>query len=133
MAKDIFISYRRSDGIPYAKLLHDKLPDRGYTVYYDIETSEQGFFDDNLREAIEGCTDFIVLLTIDALGERIHDPEDIFLQEIICAREHSKRFIGVMIPPFNEFPKQLPGRIEFLPRIQCLKLDFDYFNAFWIS
>lgn len=130
MAKDIFISYRRSDGISYAKLLHDKLSDKGYTVYYDIETSEQGFYDDNLKEAIKDCTDFVVLLTNDALGERIHDPSDIFRQEIICAKEHGKRFIGVMIPPFKEFSMKLPEKIEFLPRVQCLKLDFEFFDAF---
>ena len=38
MKYDIFISYRRDGGDTLAQLIYDRLTDRGYSVFLDIES-----------------------------------------------------------------------------------------------
>ena len=42
MKYDIFISYRRDGGDTLAQLIYDRLTDRGYSVFLDIESLRSG-------------------------------------------------------------------------------------------
>ena len=59
---DVFISYRREGGDTLAQLLYDRLTNRGYRVFLDIESLNSGKFNEKLLEVIEECKDIIIML-----------------------------------------------------------------------
>ncbi|MBR1373752.1 toll/interleukin-1 receptor domain-containing protein, partial [bacterium] len=56
----IFISYRRVGGEDLARLLDYKLTDRGFKVFFDVESLRSGAFNTALFEKIAECTDVLV-------------------------------------------------------------------------
>lgn len=61
--RDIFISYKRTDGKEYAKELYRSLVDVGYSVFLDTEILQSGKYEQAIMERIAASTDFIVILT----------------------------------------------------------------------
>ena len=59
---DIFISYRRDGGDTLAQLVYDRLTDRGYKVFLDVESLRSGKFNEKLLEVIDQCKDVVVIL-----------------------------------------------------------------------
>ena len=57
MKYDIFISYRRDGGDTLAQLIYDRLTDRGYSVFLDIESLRSGKFNEKLFSVIDECRD----------------------------------------------------------------------------
>ena len=76
VAYDIFISYRRQDAEAHACMLYRDLVNAGYTVFFDHKTLGAGDFIDNIHHAIDSSTDFLLLLSHDALGDRIYQNDD---------------------------------------------------------
>ena len=62
MKYDIFISYRRDGGDTLAQLIYDRLTDRGYSVFLDIESLRSGKFNEKLFSVIDECRDVVVIL-----------------------------------------------------------------------
>lgn len=108
--RDIFISYRRNGGEALAHLLYERLTARGYDVFLDVKSLGAGRFDENLDEEIGGCTDFLLLLSPDAL-DACEDPHNWVRREIECAFSYRKKIIPVMMDGF-QFPAHLPDSIE---------------------
>lgn len=106
--RDIFISYRREGGDDLARMLYLELSLRGYSVFYDLETLENGKFNEALYWYIEQCTDFLLILPPNSL-ERCQNQDDWVRLEIAHALKHKKNIIPVMLPGF-QLPKkeQLP-------------------------
>ena len=129
MAKyDIFISYRRDGGEFLGKSLYDKLTDAGYRVFFDVESLRSGKFNTQLYQVIAECQDFILLLPKGALDRCITDPGDWVLQEILCAMQHHKNIIPIMMRGF-EWPKNLPPVLGALPMYEGLQAQSEYFDA----
>ena len=70
---DIFISYRRSS-YETASLIATRLSAAGYSVFFDIESLRSGKFNEQLYEVIDGCKDFIVVLSQNALDRCVRWP-----------------------------------------------------------
>ena len=64
---DVFISYRRDGGDTLAQLIYDRLTERGYRVFLDIESLRSGKFNEKLLEVISQCRDLVVILPPGAL------------------------------------------------------------------
>ena len=62
MNYDIFISYRREGGSAMAKLLYECLKNMNYSVFLDVDELTSGPFNERLYQAIDGCTDFLLVL-----------------------------------------------------------------------
>lgn len=120
---DIFISYRRQDAEAHACMLYRDLVNAGYTVFFDHKTLGAGDFIDNIHHAIDSSTDFLLLLSHDALGDRIYQNDDILRQEIAYAFKRKKQIVGIMLSGFEAFPKNLPDDISYLPHVNCLYSD----------
>jgi len=105
----IFISYRRDGGEMLGQLLHDRLTQEGYTVFFDVESLRSGKFNDELYRVMEECTDIIVVLPPNALY-RCEDAEDWVRKEISFCIEKKKNIIPIMMRGF-EFPENLPDDI----------------------
>ena len=107
---DIFLSYRRDGGEAMAILLHDRLTQRGYTVFLDIENLNSGGFNTKLFDIIDNCKDFLLICSKDSL-ERCNNDDDWVRLEIVHALSKNKNIVPVMLRNF-EFPEELPADIE---------------------
>ena len=112
----IFISYRRDGGEFFGKILCDKLTEKGYKVFFDVESLKSGVFDEQLYQVIETCTDFIIILSPHAL-DRCLNPDDWVYNEISYAIEKKKNIIPVIMRDFI-WPQDLPQGLETLPLYQ---------------
>ncbi|GEM_PF-3780890 len=129
LPSDIFISYRRSDSESFAALLSMSLRVKGYTVFFDQHSLGAGNFHKNIEQAIDGCSDFIVILSRDALSRRIAQPDDVMHREIAHAFEAGKRIIGIRLEGCPDWPDYLPEDIQQLRNEQCIGGNMEYYQS----
>lgn len=121
MKDQIFISYRRDGGESLAQLLHDRLTDKGYKVFYDIESLKSGPFDTKLYQKIEECEDFVLVLPPQALDRCIYD-EDWVRCEIKHALKLQKNIIPILMRGFV-FPQVLPDDIQAVSKMNGIEFE----------
>lgn len=98
---DIFISYRRSNGAQYARILQLMLIQRGYRVFLDYDELKDGIFSEKIKAAIDEAPVFMLILTKDSM-ERCANEDDTVRAEIMRAyNDGNKSFIPVT--PDNTF------------------------------
>ena len=114
---DIFVSYRR-EAYDTANLIAEKLRHAGYKVFFDIDTLTSGKFNEQLIDVISKCKDFVLVLPENAL-DRCHEEGDWIRREVLCAIQHDKNIIPVMLDGFF-WPKELPKGMEELPNFQAI-------------
>lgn len=114
---DIFISYRR-DAFESANLFATRLKALGYRVFFDIETMNAGKFNEQLLDVISKCKDFVLVLSPNAL-ERCKDKGDWVRRETMCAMQHKKNIIPIMLSGFV-WPIEMPHGMEELCNYQAL-------------
>lgn len=110
-------------------MLYRDLKNAGYTVFFDHETLGAGNFISNIQNAIDDSTDFLLLLSRDALSKRIFEDDDILHKEIAYALKKRKQIVGIMLSGFESFPKVLPEDIVELPHANCLYGKMEYYEA----
>jgi len=118
----IFISYRRGESSPYARMVFDSLSRRfgEANVFYDHKAIEPGLdFRTVIREELHACDALIALIGQQWLvmknpdgARRIDDPADIVHQEIATALGRDIRVIPVLVqdvgmPKEEELPRPL--------------------------
>ncbi|MBQ8147132.1 MAG: SPFH domain-containing protein [Clostridia bacterium] len=123
----IFISYRRDGGDTTAKLICETLKNKGYTVFFDYDSLKGGCFDNRLLDAIDKCSDVVLILPKNALA-RCKNENDWVRQEIRCALTKKKNIIPVMLDGFS-FPKKLPPDIQDVSRYNGVRFRMDFFEA----
>ena len=125
---DVFLSYRRDGGETMAILLRDRLAAKGYRVFLDVEGLRSGDFNERLLRVIEGCTDFIVVLSQNSL-DRCANKGDWVRREIAHALEKEKNVVPFFLRGFD-WPDALPGDIASLPKQNGVNArDNEYFDA----
>lgn len=125
---DIFISYRRDGGQVTARILRDSLTERGYNVFFDVESLRSGAFNTKLYSVIEECTDFILILSPNAL-DRCVEEEDWVRCEVEHALRKKKNIIPILLREFA-FPADLPPSLKELPYRNGLAANLEYYDAF---
>ena len=108
----IFISYRREGGEALARLIHDRLRQKNYRVFLDVESLRSGMFNIALYKKIEECEDFLIVLPENAL-DRCIDPDDWVRLEIEHALKLNKNIVLIMMRNFK-FPKTLSDSLKIL-------------------
>ena len=124
---DIFISYRRDGGDTLAQLIYDRLTDRGYSVFLDIESLRSGKFNEKLFSVIDACQDVVVILPPDAL-ERCNNEGDWLFLELTHALQERKNIVPVMMKGF-EWPEEITEGLEELPNFNGIQDSKDCFDA----
>jgi len=135
----IFISYRRDDTGPYARLLKDHLAKRlpGRSVFIDLDEIEVGLdFAEVIKAALDSSAVIISLigprwLTItDEDGRRrLDDPDDYVRFEIRTGLRRCARLIPVLVDGAKPLRlHDLPGDIQKLARLNALKMSYDRFE-----
>ena len=134
--RGVFISYRRSDTGPYARLLKEHLSSRfpGTPIFMDLDSIEAGLdFAEVIRDAVNSSLVMVALIgsrwatAVNGEGRRrIDDPADYVRFEIRTALEHGMRVIPVLAdgakPPRAQ---QLPPDLRKLARLNALEMSYD--------
>ena len=97
--EDIFISYRRKGGEWFAYVIYLKLTDLGYSCFFDKESLRGGTFTEAIKEHVESCQDFILILPPYAL-DRCVEAEDLVYEEILTAQKNEKNIIPIFLNDF---------------------------------
>ena len=137
----IFLSYRREDAAPYARLLQHELRERfpDAQVFMDLDSVEAGLpFAEVIRDAVDSCAVLVALIgrqwvtLADEQGNRrLDDAGDFVRFEVQTALERGVRVIPVLVdgasPPHRQ---QLPSELHKLAGLNALELstaryDFD--------
>lgn len=123
----IFVSYRREGGDMLAGRVADNLTQRGYRVFFDVEAMRSGEFNEQIYDAIDGCSDFIMILstTPNAL-ERCKNEGDWVRRELGYALKKGKNIIPVFARDY-EFPEELPDELEGIRNKQGIHASRDFF------
>lgn len=127
---DIFISYKREDGIYKAISLQNALKSKGYSaIFFDYDSLRSGDFEEQIKYAICNCTDFIVLLTPKAL-ESCQDESAYIPREIQWALESNCNIITLNVDGtfVKDWPKNILPSLKRFQRIQMFPLDQKNFN-----
>ena len=134
-SQGIFLSYRREDTAPYARLLQfqflERIPDAH--VFMDLDSIEPGVdFAEVIRKAIDSCAVLVALIgrqwaTIaDEEGHRrLDNPDDFVCFEIQAALERGVLVIPVLVDgakPLRQ--QQLPFELHKLARLNALELSY---------
>ena len=134
-SQGIFLSYRREDAAPYARLLQfqlrERLPDT--RIFMDLDSIDAGLdFAEVIREAVDSCAVLVALIgrqwatiTDDAGLRRLDDPDDLVCFELRAALERGVRVIPVLVDgakPLRQ--EQLPAQLRNLARLNALELSY---------
>ncbi len=132
-AYDIFISYKNDgEGEVFAEKLCSNLKTRGYDVYFNPDEQHAGNFPDTLRNAVESCRDFLLILTRPCLEQLIrHDKVDWVREELLTAFKNGKNIIPLLMPNVA-MPKDkddMPEDLRFLPDKNAIMIPvLEYFS-----
>lgn len=128
MEYDVFISYRRDGGEHLAKMLRDSLTERGYRVFFDVESLRSGEFNKALYNVIENCKDVVLICSPHALDRCVNDGDWVY-QEIEYAMRNKKNLIPIMARGFA-FPEVLPEAIDNIRWMNGLEANMEFYDAF---
>lgn len=120
---EVFISYRRDGGEFIAKKLRDTLVKAHYHAFLDIEGLGSGNFNEHLLQAIDSCTDYILVLSKNSLDRCIND-DDWVRREIEYAHSKGKHIITLVNKDFV-FPESLPESCKFLTGDDIERIEYE--------
>ena len=134
-SRGIFLSYRRADAAPYARLMKSELRERfpDADVFMDLDSIEAGLdFAEVIREAVDSCAVLVALigrqwatLADEQGGRRLDDPDDYVRFEIRAALERGVRVIPVLVDDARPLRReQLPAELRKLARLNALELSY---------
>lgn len=117
--RDIFISYKNDgEGRYFAEKLSKILKGQGFSVYYNLDEHRSGSFPKRLREAVENCSDFLLVLSQACLDQLIrYEKVDWVREEITIAKKNNKNIVPLLMPGVI-MPKDtddMPDELRFLP------------------
>jgi hypothetical protein len=133
--REIFLSYRRQDAAPYARLLQSQLKERfpAAHIFLDLDSIEPGRdFAEVIQEAIGSCAVLVTLIgrqwttVTDGQGRRrLDDPDDYVRFEVQTALDRGVRVIPVLVDGAAPLRGQeLPAGLRPLARLNALELSY---------
>lgn len=128
---DAFISYRRGNGFPVAKLIRDQLKLHGVNCYLDLEEDRAGKFNESLLDAIRSAPYFILIETKNVFNRCVNEG-DWVRREILAATESGRTVIPIRYPGFvwpKKIAEKLPEKIQMLETQQGVLFSQEYLNA----
>jgi hypothetical protein len=137
--RGIFLSYRREDAGPYARLLQIELRERMPTaqVFMDVDSIDAGLdFAKVIAEAIDSCAVLLALIgrqwatiTDDEGRRRLDDPDDLVRFEVQAALERGVRVIPVLVDGARPLRRQqLPHELSTLARLNAFDLSYERYQ-----
>jgi hypothetical protein len=135
----IFLSYRREDAGPYARLLQRDLSERfpDSRVFIDLDSIAAGRdFAEVISEAVNSCAVLVALIgrqwatLTDKRGQRrIDDPDDLVRFEVQVALERGVLVVPVLVDDAEPLRRQqLPAELQKLARLNALELSYGRYD-----
>lgn len=121
---DVFVSYRRKDGSETARLVAEKLQQRGYRVFLDVDKLGAGEWSKELEQRILQCPDFVPIIT-PAYFEDVAKPTSVIRMEVALALRSERNVVPLLATP-NPFPSKLPADLAGLPAKNGIKYVHEY-------
>jgi tetratricopeptide (TPR) repeat protein len=130
LENSVFISYRRSTSRHLARAIFMDLRAHGYDVFMDVDTLDNGAFDEKLLREITNRTHFVLLLSQGAM-DRCNEPGDWLRREIEQALEANRNIVPIIEEgfQFEDASSYLTGKLSVLPRYNAVPLYHAYFDA----
>ena len=119
-----FISYRRSGGREYARVLYLELRYRGIKTFFDYTSLQHGDFSADILRAIEEAPNFIMVVT-DGAFDRCVDENDWVRKEIEYAKKLGKNIVPVAPTGHQQDLSALPDNLADVRRRQVFRLDME--------
>jgi hypothetical protein len=134
-SRGIFLSYRRADAAPYARLLKFQLTERfpDVHVFMDLDSIEAGLdFAEVIAEAVDSCAVLVALIgrqwatLADEEGHRRLDNLDDYVRfEVQTALDRGVRVIPVLVDGARPLQQeQLPPELHKLARLNALEMSY---------
>lgn len=125
-----FISYRRRGGDAFAMALHNALRLKTQESLLDVNEIGSGEFPQQIYGMIDRVPNVLVVLSRNALDDRVNDPEDWLRKEVGYAFSKGKNVIPIMLDgfDFNE-SISLPQEMASLPKLQAVLHSHDKWEA----
>jgi hypothetical protein len=135
----IFLSYRRGDALPYARLLKSELTGRfpDARVFMDLDSIEPGSdFAEVIEQALGLCVVLVALigrqwatLSDEEGNRRLDNPDDLVRYEIVTALERGVPVIPVLVDDARPLRRQeLPAELHKLARLNALELSSGHYQ-----
>ncbi len=125
----VFISYRRDGGEFLARNIRDRLTEKGYKVFFDVESLRSGDFNVALLEKIEECVDFVLVLPPHGLDRCVNEG-DWVRREIAHALKNGKNVVPITQRGFDwPKPEDLPKELRELPKQNAIFASSEFFDA----
>ena len=132
----VFISYRRTDTGPYARLVQVRLGEHlpGTPVFMDLDSIEAGVdFAGAITAGLDACCVLVALIgprwltaTDDEGRRRLDNPDDYVRLEIRTALQRGLRVIPVLVDGARmPGPQQLHADLGKLARLNHLEISYD--------
>ena len=123
----IFVSYKRHPDAPLAHLIENELRMRGLPTWIDTIEPPGGDWEMQIRDGIERCSAFVVVLTPDLAAASRTVVED----EVALAVRYKKRIVPVLAPGFvwPEAPSA-PAWLNAVRAFNGVPASWDYKDAF---
>lgn len=120
----IFISYQRESSWAHARAITNSLKEHGATnVFLDLDSINQGRFDEVIEQAIDGCDFFISILT----PKTLESPW--VREEIRRALILKKNIVPLLVDDFDFDALQLPEGMDKLRFMNGIKITSDTYEA----
>ena len=121
---DVFISYRRSDGIDVARLLKQELERRWYRCFLDVDKLEAGQYNSKILSSLLSSDNIIFVMTNEVIAN-LDDPDNPVRIELETASSQGKAITVVAAPRISRSLDnvELPKSLEFLRGMQKYRLD----------
>lgn len=113
---DVFITYRRDDGLNYAQLLFQALEKRGYKCFLDVRDAQDGEYEKRIMAALRGAPNYIFIMTEGSLHRLSETGNSVYneVHEALCL--HKK---VIPVAP-SGVSRSLYG-VKFLDEFNCLR------------
>lgn len=127
----IFISYRRTPCVEFARTIHYALAKLGIDSFFDYTSCRDGHFNDNIYTAINQCKYVFLIMMDGALDTMWENSDDWVRKELEYAVEHGKVIIPIVKSGhLRKWPNKLPDKLEHLQTLQISKIDDEeYFEV----
>lgn len=124
---DIFISYRRSDGMDKARVLDAAFNQKGFRTFLDYNSIAGGSFEQRIEVAIKDAPVFVMVMTPDYFAS-CNEEDDFVRREIELALANEKTIIPINIDgKLNGVPDYLDE--DFRNRIGCYNFTNVYMDS----
>lgn len=113
---DVFITYRRDDGLNYAQLLFQALEKRGYRCFLDVRDEQDGEYEKRIMVALRNAPNYILIMTEGALRRLSEIGNSVYneVHEALCL--HKKI---ILVAP-SGVSRSLYG-VKLLKEFDCLR------------